>query len=102
MSIISYMADILTKHILDNYDQFKMYYGMFYTHEEDFIAKYSYTEWPLIKELRKERHLTQQDIADKIGISRIAYQNIECGKSTPRLETMSKLINIFEKEEYGL
>lgn len=30
MSIIKYMTDIMIQHVLDNYDTFKILYGMFY------------------------------------------------------------------------
>ncbi len=99
MSIIKCMTDAVIQHVLDNYDIFKILYGMLDSHEEDFIAEHSFPKWPLIKELRKENCLTQKDIAGKIGISRVAYQNIENGKSTPRLETMTKLISIYKKED---
>lgn len=36
-----------------------------------------------IKRLRKIKGYTQQKIADLVGISRMAYSNIELGKSIP-------------------
>lgn len=44
-----------------------------------------------LKRLRKMRDLTQQEIAEKAGISRNAYRSIETGDSTPRGKTLSSL-----------
>lgn len=48
-----------------------------------------------LKELRKSKGLTQQDIADKLKITRAAYTNIENGKRDPDTATLQKLANIF-------
>jgi len=45
-----------------------------------------------IKQLRKEKKLTQMEIAIKVGISLVAYQLIERGVTkTPRKETLKKI-----------
>lgn len=46
-------------------------------------------------ELRKEKKLTQSDLAVVLGISRQAYSNYEAGKRQPDNETMLKLAEYF-------
>lgn len=45
-------------------------------------------------QLRKIRGLTQQQIADKIGVNRGSYSNWEKGKREPNFETLLKLASI--------
>ena len=45
-------------------------------------------------QLRKKRGLTQQQIADKIGVNRGSYSNWEKGKREPSFENLIKLTNI--------
>lgn len=45
-------------------------------------------------QLRKIRGLTQQQIADKIGINRGSYSNWEKGKREPNLENIIKIAKI--------
>lgn len=44
-----------------------------------------------VKDKRKALHLTQRDVADKLGISTSFYNQIENGYRNPRLETAVKL-----------
>ena len=44
-----------------------------------------------IRRLRKERGLTQSDLADRSGVSFGAIQNLEAGKRTPRADTIEML-----------
>lgn len=46
-------------------------------------------------ELRKEKKLTQSDLAEVLGISRQAYSNYEAGKRQPDNETMLKLAEYY-------
>lgn len=48
-----------------------------------------------IRELRKERGLSQQDLADNIGISRSTVSGYEQQTSQPDLETLRKLALLF-------
>lgn len=48
---------------------------------------------------RAKRRMSQQDVADAIHISRVAYNKIENGISQPRKETVMKLIKLFGLEE---
>ena len=45
-------------------------------------------------QLRKKRGLTQQQIADEIGVNRGSYSNWEKGKREPNFETLLKLASI--------
>ena len=57
-----------------------------------------------IKRLRSERGLTQQDIADAVGVSKVAVGQWESGKSIPRrenMEALSKHYGISIAELYG-
>lgn len=46
-------------------------------------------------ELRKEKNVLQQTVADAVGISRQAYGLYETGKREPDLETLSKIADYF-------
>ena len=45
-----------------------------------------------LKVIRAEQKLTQQELADKAGISRFALSTIECEKGNPDGETIVKLV----------
>lgn len=47
----------------------------------------------LIKKLRKENGFTQQQLAEKSGISEISIRKYETHERTPKLETIKKLSN---------
>ncbi|WP_369691840.1 helix-turn-helix domain-containing protein [Bacillus cereus] len=49
-----------------------------------------------VKTLRMEKKLTQQELADKIGVSKSALSQIENNKTTPSRETVSALSRILE------
>ena len=44
--------------------------------------------------IRKELKWTQEELADKVGISRAYLANIENGKHTPSLKVASKLSSL--------
>lgn len=48
-----------------------------------------------LKELRKKRNATQQEVADMLNITRAAYSNIENGKRDPDTETIVRLAQFF-------
>lgn len=57
-----------------------------------------------LRRLREEKGLTQQDIADKLDVTRVAVGSWESGKSTPRpakLEQLSKLLDVPVSELLG-
>lgn len=49
-----------------------------------------------IKELRKSRHLTQDDIADVLGITRGQISNLEHNRRSLSLEQLNKLCEYFK------
>ena len=48
-----------------------------------------------LKKVRKEHKLTQQDIADVLGVDRSTYTFYETGKTSPSIATLQKLSNIY-------
>ena len=44
-----------------------------------------------IKKLREERHMTQEDLAVKAGVSRGYLARVETGRHEPTLSTLEKL-----------
>lgn len=50
----------------------------------------------ILKERRKELKLTQKDIANKLGITQQAYQQIESGGKDIRVSTLTNLCEILE------
>lgn len=49
-----------------------------------------------LKELRKEKKLTQKEIAEQIGIKQNSYSDWETGKNEPNFENLIKLADFFE------
>ncbi len=49
-----------------------------------------------VKELRKNQKLTQEELADLIGISRQAINAVEKEKFDPSLPTAFKIANLFK------
>ena len=52
--------------------------------------------------LRAERGLTQQDLAARVAISRVALSNLESGRSEPGERTVTLLAGVFGMEPYEL
>lgn len=48
-----------------------------------------------LKEIRIQRNVTQQAVADFIGCSSVVYSRYENGKRQPSLETLLKLADFF-------
>lgn len=48
-----------------------------------------------LRELRLRANLSQQNVADTLGISQQAYANYEAGKREPNNEALSKLSDLF-------
>lgn len=46
-----------------------------------------------IKEIRKNKALTQEELAEKIGIESASISNIENGKYYPTSDNLEKIIN---------
>lgn len=49
----------------------------------------------ILKSIRKDKKLTQQQVADKLGISRVAYTKYENGDNMPTTESILKLAEIY-------
>lgn len=49
-----------------------------------------------LKVLRKKKGLTQQQIADEIGVNRGSYSNWEKGKREPSFKNLVKLADLLE------
>lgn len=49
-----------------------------------------------LKELRGKYNMTQQDLANQLGIVRTAIANYETGRTNPDSETLSLIANIFD------
>ena len=50
----------------------------------------------LVRSKRKERKLTQADVAEMIGVSTQHYSRIERGEYIPSLQTFLKLANVLD------
>ena len=48
-----------------------------------------------IKRLRKESGLTQQQVADKVNVSRSAYSQYEMGLKQPTIDTLVKIADLY-------
>ena len=55
-----------------------------------------------LRRLREARRLTQDETAQRAGISVLSYRNIEMGKNEPRLETLTAISNAFEVDVFDL
>jgi transcriptional regulator with XRE-family HTH domain len=49
----------------------------------------------VLKTLRKQKKLTQQDVADILCISQRTYSHYETGRTEPNIESLLKLSDIF-------
>ena len=49
-----------------------------------------------LKHLRKAKHMTQDELAQKIGIERVSYCNIENGKRRPSVEVAKKIAEVLD------
>ena len=55
-----------------------------------------------IADNRAKLGLTQQEVAERVGISRVAVSNIEAGMSDPSERTVALLAGLFKVEPYDL
>lgn len=55
-----------------------------------------------IKEIRKNKHLSQEQLSEMLDISQNAMSYIETGENFFSAETLEKLINCLEIEPYEL
>lgn len=52
----------------------------------------------LIRKLRSERKMSQQELADRAGVSFSFVNQVEGGKQTVRLDALNKLLTVFDYE----
>lgn len=76
-------VNIPNKYFIDNF------LGLYYNHS----MKNSFGE--RLKILRFQLGLSQREIAERIGLSDVAYYKYEAGKAQPKLDVIKKLKNIF-------
>ena len=50
----------------------------------------------IIRKLRKEKHLTQQQVADYLGVDRSTYAYYESGRSRLSIDLMVKLAHFYQ------
>jgi Zn-dependent peptidase ImmA (M78 family)/DNA-binding XRE family transcriptional regulator len=46
-----------------------------------------------LRRIRESKGFSQSQVADRAGISRVAYRNIEIGKSTPKVSTLQNIVS---------
>ena len=49
-----------------------------------------------IKDLRKKKNMTQDELAEKLNVTRQAVSNWENGKTQPDIETLTQLAEVFD------
>ena len=49
-----------------------------------------------IKKLRQERHLSQEQLAEQLHVTRQAVSNWENGKTQPDIDTLTQLASVFD------
>ncbi len=52
----------------------------------------------IVKQLRKENGLTQEDLAMKSGVGLCFVRNLEQGKATLRMDKVNQLLDLFNYE----
>lgn len=55
-----------------------------------------------IRKFRTKRHMTQDDLAERLFVSRQTVSNYETGKSNPDLDTLLKIAEVLETDVDGL
>ena len=48
------------------------------------------------KEARRKRNLTQKEVAERLGTSRVTVARWECGFNNPKLATVKKLAKLYD------
>jgi transcriptional regulator with XRE-family HTH domain len=71
----------------------------------DFCARFCYVVSEVIKmnvvntsikDLRKKKNMTQDELAEKLKVTRQAVSNWETGKTQPDIETLTQLAEVFD------
>lgn len=59
-------------------------------------------DFDTIRELREQKHWTQEQMAEKLGLTRNGYAKIETGKSLPNLQRLDEIAKIFGVQLFDL
>ena len=51
-----------------------------------------------VKDLRKQYHLTQEDLAEKAGVGLRFVRDLEQGKTTLRMDKVNQVLSLFGAE----
>ncbi|MDO4806664.1 MAG: helix-turn-helix transcriptional regulator [Coriobacteriales bacterium] len=62
------------------------------------FSKYSQLLGHHIQEIRRSRHLTQEQVAELIGMDRASIGYIEQGRRVPKISTLFSLAEIYDIE----
>ena len=79
-----YSFNIEKERVLKNHPEIKDVY-------DSLEIKYKFIE--VLIEYRMKNHLTQKEIAEKVGLSQQKISQIESGKVNPRIDLVSKIIS---------
>ncbi|MDL2212644.1 helix-turn-helix domain-containing protein [Bacteroides sp. OttesenSCG-928-N06] len=68
-------------------------YGKVGTPERDAFRKeaYAYYTGQIIEQARKEAHMTQAELAEKIGTNKSYISRVETGKTEPKVSTFYRI-----------
>ena len=53
----------------------------------------------MLRQERKQRGWSQQYVADIVGVSRVAIQQLETGSIKPSYDVLVKLLNLFDYDD---
>ena len=56
--------------------------------------------YSLLKKLRKSLGLSQEQVANQIGLTKFVYSKYECGKCIPPIDTLIKIATLYEVNVY--
>ena len=64
----------------------------------DSIDKHAYPVVTTLTAIRKSRHMTQAELAQEAGLSRMTVQRLESNGLDPRLSTLQEMARVLEHE----
>ena len=59
------------------------------------MDKHSHNIGDKLKNLRKSKKLTQQELSEKVGLSRCTISNYECSRRSPHLSELHRLAEFY-------
>ena len=81
---------------LANYFDTTIEYLMYGKNDKNIYSKKVIPFHERLIELRNANHLTQKQLADKLGVHEANYQKYEYGEHTPRIERIIQLAELFQ------